>query len=357
MTGGSHPLPFERLAPLELERLCLWLVQREGYERAEHLGAAGSEQGRDVIAWKEGRRVVFQCKRVRAFTAAVARAEIAKLRGLPEGERPHELVFVVTRAVSAAVRVAVRDAWGDGGNVHFWSGDELDERVKRHPDLLQEFFQLPPRDESPAGKGRPWLRLGLGLSALGVLLTLAAWLWPRPAGKPSEPARPDIYSLRVQVLDPHGLPVVGSTVRVSAANEAQRLPDEGWEIEIPSAKVPADGRVTVWAAHEDWNEGQATLRLGADPSPRLGIRLEAPASWIRGRVVDDAGRGLPGARVFRQDGAPGTAVTDAAGRFALEVALPRERRVRLRAERAGSRAGDVFWYAGRDDCSIVLEAD
>ncbi|HEV7669415.1 MAG TPA: restriction endonuclease [Thermoanaerobaculia bacterium] len=73
MTGGSHPVPFEKLAPLEFERLCLWLVRREGYERAEHLGEAGSEQGRDIVAWKGDRRVVFQCKRVQAFSAAVAK--------------------------------------------------------------------------------------------------------------------------------------------------------------------------------------------------------------------------------------------------------------------------------------------
>src|SRR6185295_11056684 len=211
--GGSHPLPFEQLAPLEFERLCLWLVQREGYERAEHLGAAGSEQGRDVFAWKDGRRVVFQCKRVQAFTAAVARAEIAKLRGLPIAEQPQDLVFMVTRAVSAATREAARLAWGEAGTCGFWAGDELDERVKRHPDLLKEFFQLPPEAGSlasgagqpaPGRSGKLWPSLGLGV--LSVLLTLAAWRCPRPTEKPAGPARPPLYALRVQVLDPHGSP-------------------------------------------------------------------------------------------------------------------------------------------------------
>ena len=41
----------------------------KGYERAEHLGAAGSEQGRDIIAWREGDLWAFQCKRVQSFTA------------------------------------------------------------------------------------------------------------------------------------------------------------------------------------------------------------------------------------------------------------------------------------------------
>jgi hypothetical protein len=38
----SHPALRQTLAR-DFERLCLWLVEREGYERAEHLVAAGSE--------------------------------------------------------------------------------------------------------------------------------------------------------------------------------------------------------------------------------------------------------------------------------------------------------------------------
>ncbi len=76
ITGTTHTLPFDRLSPRDFERLCLWLVEREepalslskepalslskGYERAEHLGAAGSEQGRDIVAWREGALWAFQ---------------------------------------------------------------------------------------------------------------------------------------------------------------------------------------------------------------------------------------------------------------------------------------------------------
>ena len=45
ITGTTHALPFDKLSPRDFERLCLWLIEREGYERAEHLGAAGSEHG------------------------------------------------------------------------------------------------------------------------------------------------------------------------------------------------------------------------------------------------------------------------------------------------------------------------
>jgi hypothetical protein len=46
ITATTHTLPFDRLSPRDFERLCLWLVEREGYEGAEHLGAAGSELDR-----------------------------------------------------------------------------------------------------------------------------------------------------------------------------------------------------------------------------------------------------------------------------------------------------------------------
>ena len=52
ISGTAHTLPFNKLSPLDFERLCLWLVGREGYARAEHLRLAGSEQGRDVVAWR-----------------------------------------------------------------------------------------------------------------------------------------------------------------------------------------------------------------------------------------------------------------------------------------------------------------
>ena len=94
VTGSTHQLPFNRLSPADFERLCLWLVRREGYERAEYLGEAGSEQGRDVRAWRGDRCFVFQCKRVEEFGPKIAEKEIKKLRALPQDEQPDELVFV-----------------------------------------------------------------------------------------------------------------------------------------------------------------------------------------------------------------------------------------------------------------------
>ncbi|MBD3309508.1 protein kinase, partial [candidate division KSB3 bacterium] len=152
-------LSFDRFSPMEFDRLCLWLVQREGFERAEHLGAAGSEQGHDIVAWREGQRWAFQCKRVKEFGPKDALAGVEKVLILPQNERPAALVFLVTCHVSANTRQQVRERCAEKMECHFWSGTELEERVKRHPDLLREFFGLVP-DTTGARPERGSERIG-----------------------------------------------------------------------------------------------------------------------------------------------------------------------------------------------------
>jgi HEAT repeat protein len=141
ITGTIHTLPFDKLAPRDFERLCLWLVEREGYQRAEHLGAAGNEQGRDVIAWRQDLSWAFQCKRVKQFGPSDALAEIDKILSLPNDQRPAGLIFIVTCDVSAQTRQQARERCGDEMECDFWAETEIDAKVKRHPDLLQEFFR------------------------------------------------------------------------------------------------------------------------------------------------------------------------------------------------------------------------
>ena len=186
----------------------------------------------------------------------------------------------------------------------------------------------------------------VALFLLGVLLTLAAWLWLRS---------PEIYAVRVQVLDPQGRPVRESTIRASAGNEPHLLPDGWWQVEIPEAKVPEDGQISLWAEHEEWEGNRVDLLLDADPNVQVEIRLKEPESWLRGLVVDENDQPVPGVRISRQNGASGAAVTDADGRFALKLSVPPQTRVRLRVEYDGAALDDEYCYAGRDSCSISLE--
>ena len=49
ITRTTHTLPFDELPPRDFERLCLWLVEREGYEHAEHLGAVAMQIQHPII--------------------------------------------------------------------------------------------------------------------------------------------------------------------------------------------------------------------------------------------------------------------------------------------------------------------
>ncbi|HEY4593091.1 MAG TPA: restriction endonuclease, partial [Thermoanaerobaculia bacterium] len=264
-TGGAHTLPFEKLAPGDFERLCLWLVQREGYSRIEHLGEAGSEGGRDVVAWKDGRRFVFQCKRVRAFNTSQARKEIEKLRDLPVADQPHELVFVVARTVSADTRDTIRKIWGDEATCHFWSGNELDERVKRHPDVLEEFFQLPPvRTQAALPRNLPFSSLGPLFQGREEMITiLREKLTQTPAGRATAIAGKAV----------HGLGGVGKT-RL-AVEYAWRHAADYTALLFVGAGSPADLRRNLAALCD-----RSVLDLPEQEAPEEEVREVAVLRWL-----------------------------------------------------------------------------
>ena|SRR5215213_1376494 len=197
LTATWHKLPFQELSAQDFERLCLWLVKAEKYERAEHPGESGGEGGRDVVAWKDGRRFVFQCKRVQSFTKADARKEIEKLRRLPVEEQPQELVFVVSRSVHISTRTAARKVWGNEATCHFWVGSELDGMVKSHPELLAEFFQLPPAEKpAPFRHNLPFASLGpLFYGRETMLARLHETLARTPAGRATAIAGKAVHGL------------------------------------------------------------------------------------------------------------------------------------------------------------------
>jgi hypothetical protein len=141
VTATAHLLPYDQLSPRDFERLCLGLVARQGYQHVEHLGASGGEQGRDIQAELHGERIIFQCKRVKSFGAADAEKEVDKILGLPVDKRPVELIFLVTCDVSVQARQAAQARSGQAFACSFWAATELDEKVKRCPELVREFFQ------------------------------------------------------------------------------------------------------------------------------------------------------------------------------------------------------------------------
>jgi tetratricopeptide (TPR) repeat protein len=143
-------LSFDRLSPAEFERLCLWLVEREGYLRPEYFGEAGDDQGRGITAYRateSGEQLwYFQCKRYQTMTAATLIKEVEKYDGevgIYSTKKPFGIVFVTNAALSGAAREKVQDFCRiHGYECAFWARTELDLRVKKHADIVAEFFNV-----------------------------------------------------------------------------------------------------------------------------------------------------------------------------------------------------------------------
>jgi hypothetical protein len=141
VTRGTHLLPFASLSPADFERLCLGLVCREGFERAEHLGAAGRDDGCDIVAFRRGRRAVFQCKRCEKLGPKDAEAIVDEILAWPRDQWPAKLILLATCNISAETR---RRGRARALTIEFevWAVTELDERIHKHPDLLARFFDV-----------------------------------------------------------------------------------------------------------------------------------------------------------------------------------------------------------------------
>ncbi len=155
-------LPFDALEPLEFERLSLWLIEREGYLRPQHLGAAGNEQGRDVVAYKKGEAGeelwYFQCKRYQTISSRALKDEVDKINALALSDPKKKctgIVFITNARITARTRETVANYCNEFGyQCDFWARTELDMRVKRHWEIVEEFFSagenltaIAPKDE------------------------------------------------------------------------------------------------------------------------------------------------------------------------------------------------------------------
>ena len=210
LSATAHILPFNRLSAGDFERLCLWLVEAEGYERAEHYGSGGDDGGRDVIAFKPtsdgGDLWYFQCKRRQRISGPELRVEVDKIAALAETSpplRPAGITFVLTCNVSAKVRDDVRaHASAKGFQLAFWAESELDARVKKYDRIMREFFAWPATSQQPVSPRA--LALDSPAPALGWTLSLlASDPYYRLPGREA-----DIGSVLQQLDNQQGCPIV-----------------------------------------------------------------------------------------------------------------------------------------------------
>jgi len=255
ISGTTHTLPFDKLSPGDFERLCLWLVKREGFKRVEHLGAACGEQGRDIIAWRGEEMWAFQCKRVRRFGPRDALAEAEKVLELPEAQWPTKLVFLVSCDVSAKTRQRVSERCAGKIECRFWSGTELDEKVNRHFDILGAFFQ----DQRPSRWER--FRRHPLVFYPTIAFTLLAAIVGLLAGLISIGA--DLVGARQQLEDWHLLPTstIAPTATVTPLPLAFRPAQEG-EILILIATFHHSDGIADTEVHNEIR--RAVEQAGAD---------------------------------------------------------------------------------------------
>ncbi|MEM8993682.1 MAG: NB-ARC domain-containing protein [Acidobacteriota bacterium] len=136
-------LPIRDLAGDEFERLCLELLEAEGFTSVERLGGGTRQHGLDLLAREGESWVGAQCKCRRDFPPSLAAVEVAKLAGLPPESRPDRYLLAVTVDLSLAARDAVMDGLPDGVRGEIWGLSKLDGMIKRHGHLLDRYFSGP----------------------------------------------------------------------------------------------------------------------------------------------------------------------------------------------------------------------
>jgi formylglycine-generating enzyme required for sulfatase activity len=134
-------LPFERLSPKDFERLCFALLAAEGHTDRRHWGAAGSEGGCDLVSTApDGRRVVTQCKRVKSLSPDAAEKELRKVLKKPPSPEPELWSLVAACDLSRNLEEQLAKIAGGKLGIELCGLSELDERVRRFPDLVDWFF-------------------------------------------------------------------------------------------------------------------------------------------------------------------------------------------------------------------------
>lgn len=240
----------------------------------------------------------------------------------------------------------------------------LPHRLRYSPEMTEKKTAAEEKDEKPnlgtfelklpfltykVTPKKAWAIVLLSLIGLGAIGYLVWWLWPKP--EPPTPP-PEMYAVRVVVLDPDDQPVKDSEIHSSVGNEPQEV-DGGWEIEIPRSKVPDDGKVTFRAVDPaSSGRGSTTLTLGDAPTPLAEIRLEIPEATVRGTVLDPQNRALAGAKVSVSGFGDEAITTDDSGTFELVAHRPPGQRVRIRVEHPDYTFDDKYCQAGTTNCML-----
>ena len=130
----------------------------------------------------------------------------------------------------------------------------------------------------------------------------------------------------------------------------------GWEVDIPSASKPKDGKLTIYAEQKSSSlQGDFELALASDYYPAVTIQLKPDKSAkVRGQVVDKLGNAVAGARVWVVGYGSEGIITRDDGSFELPAHQAIGQQVQLHAERSGYKPVNQFHPAGDEAVTLVL---
>lgn len=166
----------------------------------------------------------------------------------------------------------------------------------------------------------------------------------------------EIYRVRVTVINPQGTPTEEAEVRSSFGGEAKKV-SAGWQVDIPAASKPKDGKLSIYAfKKDDFLNGKVDLTLDKELNPALIIKLTRDDSAkVRGQIVNGKNRAIIGARVFVVGFENDAVITGEGGNFELPAHAAVGQTLRLHAEGRGYQAVTQEHPAGDHPATLVLE--
>lgn len=162
---------------------------------------------------------------------------------------------------------------------------------------------------------------------------------PVGGGSPAKPtpSPPNgIYRVRVTVLDLEQALVEEAEIHSLPSGEVKKV-SGGWEVDIPAANKPVDGKLTIYASKPSaFLKEQVVLQLGKDLNPTVEIHLrKEPSAHVSGWVKDSSGQGIAGALAYVCEQRAEAVRTGPDGKFDLLAHKARGQIVTMCAEKEG----------------------
>ena len=163
-----------------------------------------------------------------------------------------------------------------------------------------------------------------------------------------------VYQVSVNVVDSVNVPVPDVSVSDSLGDAAS-VKQQAWQFEIPKQRLPANGRVTIYASKPSaFMSGAADITLGEDLRPSVTIVMKPlPQVRVRGVVQDTSGRLLGGVRVSVDGHDDEAQVTEKDGRFDLPAHAAQGQQLLLSAAKASYQRLSQQEFAG-DGITLTL---